>query len=54
MSDKLPKLCTCDEANLLRSVALQVSISDVGIPQFQSIEFGQECDDTHTKKRNDG
>ena len=56
VSGELPKLCTCDEANLLGSASatLQVCISDAGIPQFQSIEFGQECDDTHTKKRNDG
>ena len=54
VSGKLSKLCTCDEAKLLRSAALQVCISDVSIPQFQSIEFGQECDNMHTKERNNG
>ena len=48
VSLELPKFWSSDDVNLLVGIGFQISITNVSLPYFQIVQFGNESDDSYT------
>ena len=46
----LPKFFTSNDVNLLSHVRLEISITEIGCPEFQNVQFSKKHDHVETTK----